>query len=110
MDFSFSSEEKDFRRTVRDWVEAKYPKLKANELEGHEDHDGSNFPRELWNDIAEAGFFGIGIDEEYGGQGGGAVIQSIFMEEIARSLAGLSWLWASPPSTPSRSSRSARTS
>ena len=93
MDFRFSSEEDDFRRTVRDWVEAKYPKLKANELEGREDHDGSNFPRELWDDLAAAGFFGIGIDEEHGGQGGGAVIQSIFMEEIARSLAGLSWLW-----------------
>jgi acyl-CoA dehydrogenase len=93
VDFSFSDEESDFRRTVRDWVEVKYPKLKANELEGREDHDGSNFPRELWDDIAEAGFFGIGIDEAHGGQGGGAVIQSIFMEEIARSLAGLSWLW-----------------
>lgn len=93
MDFRFSSEEEDFRRTVRDWVEAKYPKLKANELEGREDHDGSNFPRELWDDLAREGFFGIGVDEAYGGQGGGAVIQSIFMEEIARSLAGLSWLW-----------------
>jgi alkylation response protein AidB-like acyl-CoA dehydrogenase len=93
VDFRFSSEEEDFRRTVRDWVEAKYPKLKANELEGREDHDGSNFPRELWDDLAHEGFFGIGVDEAYGGQGGGAVIQSIFMEEIARSLAGLSWLW-----------------
>ena len=93
MDFRFSSEEEDFRRTVRDWVEAKYPKMRANELERREDHDGSNFPQELWDDLAAAGFFGIGVDEEHGGQGGGAVIQSIFMEEIARSLAGLSWLW-----------------
>ena len=33
MDFSFSDEENDFRGSVRDWVNAKYPKTKANELE-----------------------------------------------------------------------------
>lgn len=93
MDFRFSEEEEAFRKTVREWVEAKYPKSKANELERLEDHDGSNFPTELWNDMAEAGFFGIGIDEEYGGQGGGATIQAILMEELARTLAGLTWLW-----------------
>jgi acyl-CoA dehydrogenase len=93
VDFRFSDEEEDFRRTVREWVEKKYPKLKANEMEAREDHDGSNFPRELWADLADGEFFGIGVDERYGGQGGGAIVQSIFMEEIARSLAGLSWLW-----------------
>lgn len=93
MDFNFSPEEQDFRKTIRQWVEDKYPKLKANEMEAREDHDGSNFPRELWDDLAAGEFFGIGIDEAYGGQGGGAVIQSIFMEEIARTLGGMSWLW-----------------
>jgi acyl-CoA dehydrogenase len=93
LDFSFTSEERDFRTTVREWVEAKCPKEHALELERAEDHDGSNFPEQLWQDMAEAGFFGIGIDEELGGQGGGAVIQCILMEEIARSLAGISWIW-----------------
>lgn len=93
MDFSFSDEEEAFRSTIREWVEAKCPKEKALELERQEDHDGSNFPERLWQDMAEAGFFGIGIDESLGGQGGGSVIQCIFMEEIARSLAGISWIW-----------------
>ena len=43
--------------------------------------------------MAEAGFFGIGIDEELGGQGGNCTIQSIFMEEVARSLGGIAWIW-----------------
>ena len=43
--------------------------------------------------MADAGFFGIGIDEELGGQGGNCTIQSIFMEEIARSLGGIAWIW-----------------
>ena len=80
MDFAFSSEENDFREMVRDWVEAKSPKDVALELEAKEDHDGSNFPHQLWQDMADAGFFGIGIAEELGGQGGGAKIQAIFME------------------------------
>jgi alkylation response protein AidB-like acyl-CoA dehydrogenase len=93
VDFSFSDEEEDFRRSVRDWVNAKYPKAKANELERKEDHDGSNFPSEFWDDLTQAGFFGIGIPEEQGGQGGGAVIQSILMDEMARTLAGITWVW-----------------
>ncbi len=93
MDFAFSEEENDFRAMVRDWVEEKCPKEHALELERHEDHDGTHFPHQLWQDMADAGFLGIGIDEELGGQGGGAIVQSIFMEEIARSLAGISWVW-----------------
>jgi alkylation response protein AidB-like acyl-CoA dehydrogenase len=93
VDFRFSDEEEDFRRTVRDWVAAKYPKTKVNELERLEDHDGSHFPTEFWDDLTKAGFFGIGIDEELGGQGGGAMIQAILMDEMARHLAGLTWVW-----------------
>lgn len=93
MDFRFSDEEEDFRRSVRDWVTAKYPKTKVNELERREDHDGSNFPTEFWDDLTDAGFFGVGISEELGGQGGGAMVQVILMEELARHLAGLTWVW-----------------
>ena len=55
MDFSFSEEELAFRSMVRDWVEAKCPKEYALEIERQEDHDGSNFPEQLWQDMAEAG-------------------------------------------------------
>jgi acyl-CoA dehydrogenase len=93
VDFNFSEEEDDFRRTVRQWVQDKYPKTKVNAMERQEDHDGSNFPTDFVKDLAEAGFMGIGIDEERGGQGGGAVIQAILMDEMARHLAGLTWVW-----------------
>jgi len=93
LNFSFSEEEEAFRSTIREWVEAKCPKDVALELEREEDHDGTHFPQKLWDDMAEAGFFGIGIDEEFGGQGGNCVIQCIFMEEVARSIAGIAWIW-----------------
>jgi acyl-CoA dehydrogenase len=93
MDFRFSDEEEDFRRTVRQWVQDKYPKAKVNAMERQEDHDGTNFPREFVSDLADVGFLGVGIDEQFGGQGGGAMIQAILMDEMARHLAGLTWVW-----------------
>ena len=96
MDFNFTEEEQDFRRSVRDWVNAKYPKAKVNELERLEDHDGTNFPHQYFQDLAEAGFLGVGVDESFGGQGGGATEQAILMDELARNLAGLTWVWGIP--------------
>ncbi len=93
MDFNFTDEEQAFRETVRRWVLDKYPKTKVNLMERQEDHDGSHFPYEFVNDLAEVGFMGVGIDERYGGQGGGATIQAILMDEMARHLAGLTWVW-----------------
>jgi acyl-CoA dehydrogenase len=93
VDFRFSDEEDDFRRSVRSWVDAKYPKTKVNELERNEDHDGTNFPHEYFKDLADAGYLGVGVDESLGGQGGGAMVQAILMDELARNLAGLTWVW-----------------
>lgn len=89
MDFSFSEEQELFRKTIHQWVEEHIPKAFANELEGRE-HE---YPHELWDLFTKAGFHGVGIDEQYGGQGGDIVTQMILMREIARTLAGLSWVW-----------------
>jgi len=89
VDFNFTDEEDAFRETVRRWVLDKYPKSKVNIMERQEDHDGSHFPHEFVRDLADVGFMGIGIDERYGGQGGGATIQAILMDEMARHLADL---------------------
>ncbi len=93
MDFNFTDEEQAFREMVRRWVLDKYPKTKVNLMERQEDHDGTHFPYDFVKDLAEVGFIGIGIDERYGGQGGGATIQAILMDEMARHLAGLTWVW-----------------
>lgn len=89
MDFSFTEEQELFRKTMREWVDDKIPKSYANELEQRE----HQFPHELWDLFSEAGFHGVGVEEEYGGQGGDIVTQMILMREIARSLAGLAWVW-----------------
>jgi alkylation response protein AidB-like acyl-CoA dehydrogenase len=43
--------------------------------------------------LSRAGYLGVGIDESLGGQGGGATIQAILMDELARNLAGLTLVW-----------------
>ncbi|MEO8093299.1 MAG: acyl-CoA dehydrogenase family protein [Pseudolysinimonas sp.] len=78
----------DFRSAIRDWVEDKYPKSLARELE-----DSHDYPFQLWDDLSEAGFHGIGIGEEYGGQGGGVMQQALLGQGLARNLAGLVTVW-----------------
>ncbi|CAH1660520.1 acyl-CoA dehydrogenase family protein [Chelatococcus asaccharovorans] len=89
MDFALSPEHAAFRDTVRRWVDAEMPKSLARELERDEGH----YPFELWDRFTDAGFHGLGIDEEYGGLGGDVLMQSIFAREVSRSLAGLLLVW-----------------
>src|SRR6202050_2025566 len=89
MDFSLSEEQQAFRDSVRRWVDAEAPKSWARELERREEE----YPFELWDKFTAAGFHGIGIDEEYGGQGGDIVMQMLFARELARTLGGLLWTW-----------------
>ena len=74
-----------FRDMVRTWVDKECPKDWCRELERQE----HVYPEELWKKLSEAGFNGVGIDEKYGGMGGDILIQSIFMREFARNVAGL---------------------
>ena len=62
MDFFLTEDERAFRDAVRDWVDAKYPRERARELD-----EAGEFPIDLWNDMAAMGFHGIGVAEEYGG-------------------------------------------
>jgi acyl-CoA dehydrogenase len=86
--FELSSEQEQLRAVVRDFVERECPKPVARALEA-----GEEFPAALGSRIAGAGLNGIGIPEQYGGQGGGLIEQSVVCEELSRSLGGLSWLW-----------------
>ena len=92
MDFELSEDDRTWRRHVRDWVDKHYPKSRAREIEA----SGEEFPRELWDDLAEAGFHGVGIPEEYGGQGGTIFTQAILARELTRNLGGLIALWLAP--------------
>jgi butyryl-CoA dehydrogenase len=89
MNFELSEEVELFRDMVRRWVDQECPKDWCRELERKE----HVYPQELWDKLADAGFHGVGIPEEYGGLGGEIIIQVTFMREFARNAAGLSWIW-----------------
>lgn len=86
--FELTDEQRQLREMVREFVERECPKPVARALEA-----AAEFPYELAERIAAAGLNGIGVPEEYGGQGGGLLEQTIVCEELSRSLGGLAWLW-----------------
>ncbi len=72
-----------FRKAVREVIENKVlPRWqeieKTNEI-----------PREIFEEFARQGFFGVGIPEEYDGQGGGQLMVAILTEEVARAVPSL---------------------
>lgn len=89
MDFGFTEEQQAFRDMVRSWVEHEVPKDRARDYEAQE----FEYPFELWDKMSKAGFHAVGLPEEYDGQGGDVVTQMILARELARSLAGLTWIW-----------------
>ena len=89
MDFALPEEYQAFRDVVRRWVNDEVPKSWARELE----RDEHNYPHALWDKFTDANFHGIGIPEEYGGQGGDVLMQMVLARELARSLGGLAWIW-----------------
>ncbi len=88
--FGLNEEQQAFQDMVRRWVDAEAPRDWARKIQ----QDKGVFPHELWDRMARAGFHGIGIPEEYGGQGGDAVTQAILARELARNLSGLLYAWA----------------
>jgi hypothetical protein len=65
LSFDLTEEQEQLRQAVRDFTERECPKDVARRIEAAKD-----FPEDLARRIAKAGLNGIGIPEEYGGQGG----------------------------------------
>ncbi|MGC9072117.1 MAG: acyl-CoA dehydrogenase family protein [Acidilobus sp.] len=72
-----------FRKAVREFVE-KNVMPRWREIE-----ETNRVPPEIIKAMAEQGLTGVGIPEEYGGQGGGQLITAIAMEEISRAVPSL---------------------
>ena len=86
--FDYSEEQRMLYDMIHAFVEKECPKDLARKLEA-----APEFPWELYRKLGAAGLYGIGLPEEYGGQGGGIVEQVIVCTELSRTLAGLSVLW-----------------
>ncbi len=83
MNFAFSEEQDELRRTIRQVLEAKSPSAEVRRLmEGTEGYDPA-----VWTQMAEQlGLQSLHIPEEFGGQGFTFVELAIVFEEMGRVL------------------------
>lgn len=83
MDFQFSEEQRDFQRTLRDFVD-KEIKPVASEME-----KSGEYPTEIVEKLKTMGLFGMTVPEEYGGLDLDPVSFAIVFEELARGWMGI---------------------
>src|SRR3981189_1139371 len=83
MNFDFSDEQKQMRDAARKFLAEKCPpKAVRTVLDGKETYD-----KDLWKGLAEMGFLGVAIPEEFGGAGAGHLELCVISEEMGRALA-----------------------
>ena len=83
MNFAFSEEQEELRKTIRQFLESKSPSAEVRRLmDGTEGYDPA-----VWSQMAEQlGLQSLHIPEEYGGQGFTFVELGIVFEEMGRVL------------------------
>jgi alkylation response protein AidB-like acyl-CoA dehydrogenase len=83
MNFAFSDEQDELRRTVRAFLEQKSPEAEVRRLmDTSEGYDPA-----IWKQMGqELGLQGLAIPEEFGGQGYGWVELGVVLEEMGRAL------------------------
>ena len=78
-ELDYTNTQKEIAASVRK-IAAKYDrKYMIKQIE-----DGSSFPKELWDAVAEAGYFGTTIPEKYGGSNLGYDDVRVFYNELSR--------------------------
>jgi alkylation response protein AidB-like acyl-CoA dehydrogenase len=83
MNFDFSDDQKQLRDQARKYLTEKCsPKAVRAVLDGRAPYD-----KELWKGLAEMGFLGVAIPEEFGGAGAGHLELCVIAEEMGRALA-----------------------
>jgi len=78
LEFSFTDEQQQLRRSVREFAEGE---IAPHVMEWDE---ASHFPVEIMPKLAEMGLLGVIFPEKYGGAGLGYIEYSITIEELAR--------------------------
>ena len=81
MDFGFTEEQGLLRQTVRDFIRRECPREYAREIDEQE-----RYPFDIHKKMAELGWLGLGIPEEYGGCGGDLLTLVILVEELSRGM------------------------
>src|SRR5436853_2207821 len=83
MNFDFSDDQKQMRDAARKCLSEQCPpKAVRAVLDGKAAYD-----KELWKGLAEMGFLGVAIPEQFGGAGAGHLELCVIAEEMGRAIA-----------------------
>ncbi|MGE5542460.1 MAG: acyl-CoA dehydrogenase family protein, partial [Bacillota bacterium] len=87
MDFILSDEHQSVRKSARDVVDKEIkPRAQALDISGE-------FPWENVRSLADLGYFGLHVPEEYGGAGLDSLALALVIEEIARGCASTALMY-----------------
>ncbi|MFQ5987487.1 MAG: acyl-CoA dehydrogenase family protein, partial [Dehalococcoidia bacterium] len=82
MNLDFSEEQEMLRTSARDFLTKECPKTLVRELE----EDEKGYSPELWRKMAELGWMGLVIPEEYDGMGMEFMDLIVLLEEVGRNI------------------------
>ena len=83
MDILPTEEEQMLKNVAREFLEAEVSTAFVREME----LDGLGYPPALWKQMADLGWLGMSLPEQYGGQGLPLVYLGLIIEEIGRVMA-----------------------
>jgi alkylation response protein AidB-like acyl-CoA dehydrogenase len=83
MYFDLTDEQQAIRSTARDFLAARYKSERIRELAASD----TGFEQSDWDEMAELGWPGLALPEEWGGQGLGIVDLAVLFEEMGYALA-----------------------
>jgi alkylation response protein AidB-like acyl-CoA dehydrogenase len=81
MDFSLSEQQEMLRKGAREFFANELPKTKVKELAA----DPKGYSVDLWKKMADLGWMGLALPEEYGGSAASFLDLSILLEEMGRA-------------------------
>ena len=84
LNFDLGEQKELLRQGIQKLVDRECPAEYVREMDEKEE-----FPRHVWDKLAEAGYLGIPIDPEYGGTGGDILDMVIVVEEMAKKSASI---------------------
>ena len=82
MNFAFSEEQEELRKLARKWLAERSPSAVVRTLM----ESDSGYDPAMWAEMAQMGWLGMAIPEEFGGAGFGQLELAVLFEEMGRSL------------------------
>ena len=89
MDFGFSEEQEMLRQSARALLEKECPSTAVRKLMA----DTRGYDSALWQKMAELGWLGLAVPEQYGGGGLSYVDLVLVMEEMGRVVLPSPFIW-----------------